>query len=368
VTRLAEIAQEPREAVQLAEAGKFREAAAAGTAILRLPREQFRDFTWDYLGNATAWAYVQMENLPAAADTHLAAGQRIDDPALAEYHKIATGVLGRDGASADAVKTYAAYQAELRKALQGRLEKFKRDAAAGRKIENADVRLRHIRESYSGLRVLAATDPDTGKQEQATFRQGAKGLAIDVIPAQLKEGRRIQKRLVDMSVLLKHKQNAEWNATVRSLWGKVQYIKCLCRIYDHMARKNLAESANTTEMFAEAHRLLFTPDNGRLVWQEVGLVRVFNGVGQEDIRLKVPYQESTITPWGVKPSGQQGTPGAAWKPAGSMTPIDGKMTPMNGTMKPMDGGMTPMDGGMTPMDSGMTPMDGKMTPMKPVKK
>ena len=53
VKDLASMPKEVRAAIELAQSGKYREAAMGGDALLRLPSHQYSDFTWDYLANAT---------------------------------------------------------------------------------------------------------------------------------------------------------------------------------------------------------------------------------------------------------------------------------------------------------------------------
>jgi hypothetical protein len=318
-TTLAEMCREPREAIGLAEAGKFKEAAKAGDKILESPRERFRDFTWDYLANATAWSFIQCGDLVGAMRAHTYAANLIDDPAVSEYHTRIARMLNRPGLVAGPLKDYAAYKAEVQKVLDERVEDFRKTALPDKKIPLEEVRLGRLRDAYTKLRVLAAFDTAAAKQEiQATYAPAANGLVNDVLPPRLAEGGKISGALMARTKTFIN-DFAEWNSTVALLQMKVREIKRLCRLHDYLVRMNLAKAGGADRMFGEAHQLLFAqePDH---VWQALGRTRFANNIKQVDIRLSVPYQETLITPMGVPFAGQIATPENAWKT------IDGPVT------------------------------------------
>ena len=330
-TNLAEMCNEPREAIRLAEAGKFREAATAGDALLEGPREQYRDFTWDYLANATAWSFLQCGNLMGAARAHLNAAARVDDPAVAEYHNRIARMLSAPDAKATSLKDYAAYKAEVQKIVNERAEALRKIALPDKKIALDDVRLGRLQDAYVILRVIHAIDAGAAKQEtQNTFVPAAQGIVNDVVPPQLDNGRRLQKSLADqLANGVTQAGQGDWNRGVVGLRLRVREIKRLCRMHDYLVRMNLAKAGGADRFFGEAHQLLFVPTDAGKVWQEVGRVILVNNIAQLDIRVKVPYQETTITPMGVPFANKLAPPPNSWK-AFDVTP-----TPVGGHLHGM---------------------------------
>jgi len=334
-TNLAAMCKEPREAISLAEAGRFLEAARAGDALLEGPRERYRDFTWDYLANATAWSFIQAGDLLGAARAHTSAAARIDDPAVSEYHGRIAKMLSSPGRTAASLKDYAAYKAEVQKLIDERAETLRKVALPGQKIVLDKVRVATLNDGYRILRVIAAFDGAAAKQEiKNTFVPAAQGLVNDVLPTQSQQGKEIQKALDKrMDNWIAVEEQNQWNGAVQALWLKVRVIKRLCRMHDYLARMNLANRGGDELFFSQAHGLLFVPGGGGKVWQEMGHTRVINNVVHLDIRVKVPYQETAITPMGVPFAGKVAPPANAWRV------MDGKFSPMT---EPMHGGMQPM--------------------------
>jgi hypothetical protein len=334
-TNLAEMCAEPREAIRLAEAGSHMAAARAGDALLEGPRERYRDFTWDYLANATAWSFIQCGDLLGATRAHTSAAARIDDPAVSEYHSRIAKMLSSPGRVAGPLKDYATYTAEVQKVINERIEALKKAALPGQKITLDDFRMARLYDAYGILRVLAAFDQNVAKQEaRNTYLPAAQGLVNDVLPLQLEEGRNIRKAMEDRMKTFVHTEDFDkWNATVGALWMKVRKIKRLCRMHDYLVRMDLAKAGGADRMFGEAHRLLFATNDGGRVWQDLGRTIVINNTAQIDIRLKVPYQETHITPMGTPFAGKLAAPTNAWNP------MDTKLNPMAGRLH----GMQPMD-------------------------
>jgi len=366
VTGLSNMADGPRAAIELAEAGKYAQAATAGQALLKLPGHWYGDFAWDYLANATAWSHIQSGSLKGAESAHRAAVARVFDTAVIQYHRITADVLCETRKSPEQMKDYATYQAQVREGLVDRVRKFEENAQLARKVRSAEARLRYLRAAYDELRVLVAADPEIGNSSaRATFREAADGLVGEVAPAILNEARQVRDRLVAVypQMLPEHKFD-RWNTEVQTLWDRVQHVKRICRMHDYLARLRLATRGEAERIFREAHQLLFAPDDPGKVWQEIGHARILNGIAHKDIRRKVPYQETRIAPIGVTPGGATAT--AGWKKMdGEMQKMDGEMQKMDGEMKKMDGKMDnkfkKMDG---KMENKFKRMDGKMSPMR----
>jgi hypothetical protein len=334
-TDLAAMCKEPREAIRLAEAGRFLEAARAGDALLEGPRDRYRDFTWDYLANATAWSFIQTGDLLGATRAHTAAAARLDDLAVSEYHNRIAKMLSSPGRTAASLKDYAAYKAEVQKLIDERSEALKKAALPGSKIVLEKVRVGTLNDAYRILRVIAAFDKGAAKQEaKNTFVPAAQGLVNDVLPARFHEGEEIlavmDKRMDQWLHLNEYK---EWNGAVEALWLKVREIKRLCRMHDYLARMDLADKGGDEQFFTQAHGLLFVPKEPTKVWQEMGHTRTVNNISQWDIRIKVPYKETLITPMGVPFTGRLAPPPNSWRV------MDGKFNPMT---EQMHGGFRPM--------------------------
>ncbi len=368
---LDEMCKGPREAIRLAQASRFKEALDAGRPLLAQPREAFRDYTWDYLANAVGWSAVQTGDLRAAADAHGAAASRIDDPALADYHRAVMAALGQPQKSAAQLKDPAVFRDEIRKSLADHRQKNAQSASAALNNRYGETVLRHVRNAYRELRVLAAADPETARQEPlAAVRKAGQAVVTQVVPPLLTDGQRMQRRLDEVATAgysghgVTPADHDKWNGDVAALWHTVRQIKRYCRIHDYLVRMNLADAADSRQYYQQAHALLFVPSNAKLVWQQAGHARVVNGIEHIDLRLRVPYQETPITPWGVPFSGQLATPPG-------MKPLEPKMKPMQpmtGKMDPLAGKMDPMTGKPDPMTGQMDPMTGKMTPMAPFPK
>jgi len=362
-----EMIKEPREAIRLAESAQYKEAATAGEQLLNRARELYRDYTWDYLGNATAWSFIQTGDLKGATQAHLLAAARIDDQDVGDYHRAVARMLTQTKKSAEEMKNASTYREELRKALADPLESLRRSAAAAKKTPHPGTFLKYIQDAYAKLRLLTVADPDLAKSDaQGAFREGAQGLVASVLAAQMADAQKRQNNLHATAAAGVHSQEIdEWNRDVQALWSKVQVLKRLCRMGNYLERMGLASTGGeASRFFSEAHNLLFVPDKEGMVWQEMGRKKVLDGIIHIDIRQYVPWQETYVSPLGVRSDGPTQLPDHRFSPVqGQMPPMDGKMTPMDGKMTPMDGKMTPATEKMTPMDEKMTPMDEKMKPM-----
>ncbi|MCX5676662.1 MAG: hypothetical protein NTX87_16830 [Planctomycetota bacterium] len=344
-TNVAEMIKEPREAIRLAESAQYKEAAKTGEQLLNRARELYRDYTWDYLGNATAWSFIQTGDSKGAAQAHLLAAARIDDEAVGDYHRAVARMLTQTKKSAEEMKDASTYREELRKALADPLDSLRHSAAAAKKTPHPATFLKYIQDAYAKLRLLTAADPDLAKSDaQGTFREGAQGLVVSVLPAQMADARKRQTDLHATAASAIHSQEVdEWNRDVQALWSKVQVLKRLCRMGNYLERMGLASTGGeASRFFSEAHSLLFVPDKGGMVWQEMGRQKMYEGVAHVDIRQSVPWQETYLSPLGVKSAGPTQDPDHRFKPVdGQMKPMDGKMTPMTEKMKPMGPAMAP---------------------------
>jgi len=371
---LEQMCKEPREAIRLAESGKFKEALEAGRKLLAKPREVYHDYTWDYLVNATAWSAIQTGDLTAAVFAHSQAAGRIDDPAVEEYHRMMMAILTDTTKSASDLKNVATFRAEVRKGLADRLESLKQVTASAEKGKSGGLLLGKLKNAYDKLRVIMAADPEVAKGEPlAEFRKAAQTMTTSVIPP-LVTNAQAQQKLLDHAAKTGYTNNgimekdwSRWNHDVAVLWNMVHEIKRLCRISDYMVRMNLSDPGDAAALMKAAHETLFDPDKKNDVWQTTGKIVMINNIKHLDIRLRAPYNETYITPWGTDFSGQLATPHGlqplqnnmqAMDPmTGQLTPMTGQMTPMNGQLQPMTGKMAPMTGKMGPMNNPMQPMN-----------
>ena len=198
---------------------------------------------------------------------------------------------------------------------------------------------------------MIAADPDTGNElAKTSFREAADGLAKTIAPALLAEAKRAGDNLSETySSLIFERQFGIWNSRVKTLWNKVRHVKRICRMHDYLVRAKLASGTDANRIFREAHRLLFVPDNPRLVWQELGKTTILNGLAHQDVRCRVPYQEPKIAPFGTTATASQGDQ-AGWN----------RMGKMDGDMRKIDGSFNKMDGSFKKMDGSFRKMNGKM--------
>ncbi|MBE3070427.1 MAG: hypothetical protein IMZ66_09360, partial [Planctomycetes bacterium] len=340
--------------VDLAQAGKYREAAAAGGELLKLPSARYDDFTWDYVANAVAWSRLQLGDLRGAAQAHSAAVARIEDVAVRDYHRTAAAMLGAPGLAATQVKDPAAYRAELRKALANRIKVFERDIGLAKKNVTAAGRLRFIGQFYDDLRALTAADPETANGVPlAAFRELADGLVTDVVPAVLRDSVQRRDKLIALySRLLFQRDIGDWNSGIKTMWSQIRIMKRLCRMHHYMVRLGLATGDDATRLFAEAHQLLFSPEDPSKVWQPIGYTRLIDNIPQLDLRCKVPYQETTVAPIGVTVLAT-GPTGVGWSRMGDMDGSAWNKMDDNSWDKMGNNGWGKMDGnGWGKMDSG----------------
>ena len=345
VSDLSGMAKEARAAIELANNGKFREAAMAGGALLKLPSHWYGDYTWDYLANATAWSHIQTGSLKAAENAHRAAVARVVDSAVLQYHRLAAEMLDETEKSARQLKDYSAYRDEMTDSLATHLAGYERNIKMASQSPLAPARERCLKEAYDHLRVITAADPEKGKElARTSFRDAADGLAKAIAPTLLAEARKARDALIQAYTdLLAERQWRAWNSGVTTLHNRVQHVKRVCRIHDYLARAKLANRGDADQIFRQAHRLLFADDGTRLVWQELGNMIVLNGITQKDLRRKVPWQETKIAPFG-RVAGSEPPPEVGWETMGTM---DGKMQGMGGDgFGKMGGdGFKDMDGG-----------------------
>ena len=367
VTSAAEMPAEVQRVVEMAKEGQFKEAATAGAALIGRPPGQYDDFTWDFLGNAVAYAFLQMGEPRRAADVHAVVATRINDGAVVQYHRLVVSAIAQ-AARAGGQKEGPAYGRGIREAVDARLKEFKKAAQLATKTRTPPSRIRYLETAYNELRVLAASDPaGSGREALAEFRKSADGLSTDIIPALLEETRAVAGRLEALyKDLMFANEYAQWNNEVVTLWDRVAYVKRYCRMHHYLKSQGLADSNDSVSQFREAHNLLFIPGDPSLVWQQTGGLAVLNGVTHRDLRRKVPYQETKILPidkdvpmkettsgWKkmdtMDNSGWNKMAGSAWERMGS-----------SGWNKMDSGGWNKMDsGGWNNMDGGgWNNMDG----------
>jgi hypothetical protein len=333
VRNLGEMPEAPREAIRLAMAGKYREAVAAAVPILKLESTRHDDYTWDYLANAAAWAYIQLGDLKAASGAHSAAAVRIIDIDVAEAHRAMATMLDKTTRPAAELKDYAVFKEEMRKILADRIKQFTVSVELAQKAGSGAARERYLERAWTDLRVLLAAEPETGRQLTDTaFRRATDGIATEVIPGLLAYVRAAQRDLdLIFRNILKERDFPVWNQALETLWGRVRDVKSFCRMYEHLAQLGLATPGRVSGHFEKAHQALFAEGN-QLVWQEIGKRTLLNDISHYDLRRRVPWQETAIAPLGVVP-GSEAPPPAGYRKMEDT--IDGKMRPMDGEMKPM---------------------------------
>jgi len=350
-----------REVIRLAEGSQWTQAAEAGRAVLQKPLTEFDDYTWDYVSNATAWALVQTGKGEEASAAHTAAAARFRDNDLRVAHRLLAVALRQTEKKPAQLKKPDVYRGEVRASVEDRIEKVKNFTKAASESDSANSLIFRLSQAYGELRVLAIVDPALGKQLiEKHFKPAADVLVATIIPAEMKRGQAFVHALdTQWGDRLPNKEYGKWNATVAALWNQVREIKRICRIHHHLAGLDLADSREAAGLFKQAHGLLFVPGDKDLVWQQVGASRMVNGIGQKDLRRRVPWGETDIAPVGVAiASGPKSTQG--WK---KMDKMDGDgFQKMDGDgFKKMDGnGFKKMDGnGFKKMDGGgWKKMDG----------
>ena len=346
-----------REVIRLAEGRQWAQAAEAGQAVLQKPLTEFDDYAWDYVANATAWALIQTGKVDEAAGAHTAAAARFRDNEMRVAHRLIAVALGQTEKKAAQLQKSDVYRDEIRDRVGDRIQKVKDFAKAAKESSSANSLVFRLSQAYGELRVLGIVDPDLGKQLiENHFKPTADVLVATIVPAELKKGEAIVKALeTQWGDRMPNKEYGKWNATVNALWNQVKEIKRVCRIHHHLAGLDLAGSREAAQLFKQAHDLLFVPGTKDLVWQQVGESHMINGIGQKDLRRRVPWQETDIAPIGVAVASRSGESSAGFKK------MDGdSFKKMEGDgFKKMDGGFKKMDGdGFKKMDGGFKKMDG----------
>jgi hypothetical protein len=344
VSYVTQMDEKPRGVVEAVHAGRFKEAAEAGEGLLRLPNGVYDDYTWDYLGSATAWAYLQQNDVKGAVRSHYAAATRVGDGALALYHRLVANTIAPMEGSAEQAKDAARVQAEVSRNVQDRVASFKRIVAQARKGGTLPARIRYIETAYAELHVLQVTDPPAAESLKGEFIEAADVLSNTVIPSLLEDARGARQKLVDgWADFLPERQWGEWNRAVVTLWNRIQHVKRVCRMHNYLVKLGLASNGDQTDrMFREAHELFFVPGQAQLVWQPLGHTGIFNGIEQKDIRRRVPWQETPIAPWGQ--ASPNGLSSAGWKMMGNMTGDGFNKMSGDGYNKMDGGGFNKMDG------------------------
>jgi len=298
-----------RQVVRQTQRGEYVPATKAAWALLRDQTLRYDDFTWDYVANAAGWAFIQSGNLNEAGQVHGAAALRIRDSAVAQFHRLAGDMLKTTTKSAKQVRDPSVFQAELRKHLAPHYEQFKKHIDLSQRPTSVKGRLTYLGQAYRQLRIIAAADADLGRElVRKAYRPAADGLINDLVPALMQKAEAKQKALSIAS----HKKTgvpggfSAWNHMVRSLWNAVTEVKQVCRIHAHLAALGLATDGRAIASFRKAHELLFATDKKDQVWQPAGLSRVINDVRQRDCRLRVPWRETLVAPFGVQVAGKVG--------------------------------------------------------------
>jgi hypothetical protein len=356
---------EARKAIRLATDGQYEEAARVGDAILKRTAKDLNAYARDYVANATAWAYLHLDNRERARQIHATVASQMTDPAVAHYHRLAAMALRMSKKRTEDLRDPAVYVAELRKHLAPHYTQFKKAVGMANRSEAVRGRLSQLRRAYGQLRLIYASDVELGRKlidEQ--YRPAVDALLDAPAADSLKRGGAIRDSLNRAyKKVMEAASFPDWNHMVQCLWSEVSTVKQVCRIHHHLAAMGLASTGRARAPFEDAHRLLFCQGAKHLVWQPVGFARIVNGVSQKDIRRRVAWQETLVTPLGASRSEHTTASNQGWQRMGKMQPMDGDAwEKMNGdAWDKMDGdAWDKMDGdGWDKMDGdGWNKMDG----------
>ncbi|MFO8014314.1 MAG: hypothetical protein R6X20_13535 [Phycisphaerae bacterium] len=355
-----------RKAIRLAQDGQWAEAARLGQAVLEQPEKKINAYTRDYVANATAWALVHLNNRKRARQIHTATAAQMPDPAVAHYHRVAAVTLLRSTKRTEDLCDPTVYVAERRKHLAPRYKEFSKALDMAGRSEAVRGRLTQLRRAYGQLRLVYATDAELGRKVlQEQYRPAVDALLDTLAADGLKRGGAIRDSLNRAyKKVMEAESFPDWNYMVQRMWGEVATVKQLCRVHQHLARMGLATAGRARGPFENAHRLLFCQGASHLVWQPVGFARIVNGVSQKDIRRRVAWQETLVTPLGASASEHSNQSNQGWQRMGKMQKMTGDdWQKMDGdAWDKMDGdAWDKMDGdGWDKMDGdGWNKMDGR---------
>ncbi len=360
------IPDDARKVIRLAQDETWAEAARLGEAVLKRTPKDLNAYARDYVANATTWALLHLDNRERARQIHATVASQMPDPAVAHYHRLAATALKQSKKRTEDLRDPAVLVAERRKHLAPLYKDFSKALGMAARSEVVSGRLTQLRRAYGQLRLIYAADAALGdKLLKEQFRPAADALLDTLAANRLKRGTAIRASLHRAyKKVMEAEAFPHWNGTVHALWGEVRTVKQLCRVHRHLATMGLATAGRARGPFEEVHGLLFCQGAEHLVWQPVGFARIVNGVSQKDIRRRVAWQETLVTPIGADAGQHTRRSNQGWKDMGKMQRMTGddweKMTG-DGWDK-MDGdGWDKMDGdGWDKMDGdGWDKMDGK---------
>ena len=353
-TTTASLPADAQEAIRQAEGGNWKEAAAAGQAFLQRPGIEANDYTWDYVANATAWALVQTGKVEEAAAAHCAAAARLRDGDMRKAHRLIAVALRNSKKPADQLKKPKVYQEAIHAGVADRIKQCKAFAEAARKSTASKTHLYRFKQAYGEARVLAAVDPTLGQTLRQDTLRPAADVLIDVhVPGEVRRAQALVKQLSNhYHDPHPHRITGPWNSWLTGLWNQVAEIKRLCRVHQHLASLGLASSGKARGPFRNAHGLLFA-ESKRLVWQPIGLARIVNNISQKDLRRKVPWQQTKISPLDVSLAQHTNQSDIGWKQLDNMEGDDFRKMGGNGFQGMGGNGWKNMKGnGWNNMDGG----------------
>lgn len=279
-TSLADMLKEPRAVIEQARAGQHKEAAKAGRKLLEQDAKVYTDFTWDYLGTAAAWSYLQLGRLDRAGDAHRAATQRVEDRDLRQYHSRAARMIdevakgggeGDDRPKPEDLKDFAKFRALLDKEYLIETKRVERNLELAAKAKTVIARLNSMGEAYEDMRLIRAADPQAVEPLVKSFREVADPLITDLAAKYIEQGLKIQQTLVESEDdRIPSNRLYLWNNKVLGLWACVQETKRLCRVHDYLRRLDLAGADGAARMFDQVHNLLFVPGSRNYVFKTMG--------------------------------------------------------------------------------------------------
>jgi len=307
-TRLSDMCTGPKAVVQQAFKGEHEAAAEAGRKLLERSKACYRDFTWDYLGSATAWSLIQLGRHQDAVDAHRATASRITDADVRQYHLRAIRVIlsalkpeaerDKDHPKPEDLKTPGTLRAALRKGLKDEVKQIRKSIEILKSARSVAPRIGNVETAYGKLRLVMAVDPETASGLLGDYKAAADTLVTDVADklAARTEAQHRKVARIGTGTTFRKRDIKPWNNEVMKLWELVRGVKRVCRVHNYLGRLNLVGTADAAGPFNRAHDCLFAAGRGGDVYKVMGArVPYHSGgsdkVGGTDMRRRAPFSE-----------------------------------------------------------------------------
>jgi len=307
-TTLSDMCAAPKAVIQQTYKQQYESAAEAGAALLERSKGTYRDFTWDYLGSATAWSLIQLGRYDAAADAHRAAASRIDDADVRQFHLRVVGIIlsalkpeaerDADAPKPDDLKNPDTLRALLRKGIADDVKQIRRSIDIMKTAKSVEPRIGNVEAAYARLRLAMVVDPQTAEGLLGDYKAAVDTLVTDAAARVVERTEEHHRKLARIATgtTFRKQDIKPWNSAVMTLWEHVREAKRLCRIHNYLGRLNLAGTADAAGMFNRAHDCLFAAGRGGDVYKVMGArVPYHSGgsdkVGGTDMRRRAPFSE-----------------------------------------------------------------------------